>query len=428
LQALKLNYLNIFLFILLIAACQSKKRQYTVKPTKSIINPDSDLLEVNAVAYHINDSVTTCYLQIINENLIYKRPDTTVAFYSELKVSYKLFTEQNSRKIIDSGSYSILDRANENVEIKDLVSKFNLKTKTNANYYTEIFVFDLNKKTKYSKYLIINKLDKFNDQNFLITINNKIAFKNNFLPSDNVNIKFNNPGIYKVTVDCFFKDFPTALPPFSSKEPDPLKYKPDSTFSLNISSNTISISIPQYGFYHIKTATNTIEGLTLFSYDKTFPGVSNIDEMIECTRYLMSKSEFEECKSAKDKKAVIDKFWLDIGSGSNERAKQLLKRYYGRVKEANKYYTSYTQGWKTDRGMIYVIFGEPTNIYKSSSREIWVYGIESNPAALRFTFNRSKNPFTTNDYILERSQFFKDPWYNAVDYWRQGNVYINNAK
>lgn len=425
---MKKLFLKIVPFIFLVIACQTQKRQYTVKPTKSLINPDSDLLEVNAVAYHSNDSITTCYLQIINENLIYKRPDTTTAFYSELKVSYKLFLETNSRKILDSGSYVMMDRAGENVEMKNLTSKFLLKAKINLNYYIEILVFDVNKKTKYSKYLIVDKRTKLNDQNFLVTINDKIAFKNNFLPNDNVNLKFNNPTIFMVTVDCFFKVFATALPPFSLKEPDQLKYKPDSIFSLNVSADNFSVIIPQNGFYHIKTDINSNEGLTLYSYDKTFPGVSNSDEMINCTRYIMNKTEFENCKDAIDKKAAIDKFWIEIGGGSNERAKQLLKRYYGRVKEANKYYSSYTQGWKTDRGMIYIIFGEPTNIYKSSSREIWVYGLETNPSATRFTFNHTKNPFTSNDYILERSQFFKEPWYTAVDYWRQGNVYINNGK
>ena len=106
-----------FFIIFLVAAC-APKRQFVSKPTKSIVNPDSELLEVNAVAYHLNDSVTITYLEINNENLIYKRPDTSFAFYADLRVSYKLLPEPNSRKIIDSSSYHIIDRANEQVEIK----------------------------------------------------------------------------------------------------------------------------------------------------------------------------------------------------------------------------------------------------------------------------------------------------------------------
>lgn len=421
-----INKILLIFIIFLVAYCTTRK-QFVSKPTKSLINPDSELLEVNAIAYHTNDSVTTTFLEIKNENLIYKRPDTTFAFYADLKVSYKLLPEPNSRKIIDSSSYHIIDRANEAVEIRSLVSKFDLKARDNANYYLEIQVFDLNKKIKYTKGLNIYKKNGFSEQNFLITFNHAISFKTNFLKDELVVVKFSNHAITQINVNCFFKEFGPALPPFSTKTVDEFKYKPDSVFKMELSTNQFQLSMPRSGFLHITPTQNINDGLTLYTYDKTFPGVSNSDEMINCTRYLMSKDEFDSCKSVPDKKVAIDDFWITI-AGSKERAKELLKKYYGRVKEANKYYTSYTQGWKTDRGMIFIVFGSPTNIYKNSKGETWIYGVETSPNATRFIFNKTQNPFSDNDYILERSQFFKDPYYTAVDYWRQGRVYINNGK
>jgi GWxTD domain-containing protein len=416
------------LFLLAVSACHTNKRQYTIKPSKSLINPDSDLLEVNAVAYHINDSATSVFLEIMNENLIYRRTDTSNAFYAEMRVSYKLLQEQNSRKIIDSSSFTLVDRATgENVEIKSIRSQFDIKAKYGSNYFLDIQVLDFHKKTKYAKGINIYKLNNFSGQNFLVTTNGKVPFRNTFLAGDVLEIQTRNPNVSKVTVDCYFKQFPIALPPFSSKDQDDLKYKPDSVFVINLTSNSFQLTMPPHGFYHIKANPVSNEGMSLLTFDKTFPGVSDSEEMIECTRYLMNKTEFEECKSAVNKKEAIDKFWIGIG-GSNERAKELLKRYYGRVKEANKYYTSYTQGWKTDRGMIFVVFGPPTNIYKNGKSEVWVYGVETNTNAVRFVFNKTQNPFSDNDYILERSQFHKDPWYNAVDYWRQGHVYIDNGR
>ncbi|MEO6301685.1 MAG: GWxTD domain-containing protein [Bacteroidia bacterium] len=417
----------ILVFIVFLVAYCTSKRTFVSKPTKSLVNPDSELLEVNAVAYHINDSVTATFLEIVNENLIYKRPDTSFAFYADLRISYKLLPEPNSRKIIDSSSYRVIDRADEKVEIRSLISRFNLKAKNNANYYLDVQIYDLNKKIKYNKGINIYKKNSFSDQNFLVMFNNAVAFKTHFLRDENVLVKFSNPAINQITVNCFFKEFGPALPPFSTKTPDEFKYKPDSVFKMDLSTNQFMLAMPRYGFLHITPNGNESEGLTLYTYDKTFPGVSNSDEMINCTRYLMSRDEFDSCKTAGDKKSAIDKFWITI-AGSNERAKELLKRYYGRVKEANKYYTSYTQGWKSDRGMIFIVFGPPTNTYKNSKGETWVYGVETNPNSLRFTFNKTQNPFSDNDYILERSQFFKDPYYTAVDYWRQGHVYINNAR
>ena len=417
----------LFLTAFVLFNCQSK-RQYTSKPTKSLVNPDSELLEANAVAYHVNDSVTTIYLEVKNENLLYKRPDTTKAFYAELRVSYRLLTEQNARKILDSGSYVLTDRSGaEYVNIKSLYSQFKLKAFSGNSYYLEIEIFDWNRRTKYSHGINIYKQNAFSDQNFLVTLRDTVAFKNNFLANDQVIVRFTNPAVSQVTVDCFFREFGPAPPPFSTKAPDELKYKPDSVFVMQLSTNQFMLTMPEKGFYHVKTDPKSYIGLTLYTYDKTFPGVSNSDEMINCTRYLMSKEEFETCKDAADKKNCIDNFWLTLG-GSNERAKELLKRYYGRVKEANKNYTSYTQGWKNDRGMIFIVFGPPANVYKSKKDEIWVYGNEANPNSLRLIFNKTENPFTDNDFIMERSQFYKDSWYTAVEYWRQGLIYLDNRR
>jgi GWxTD domain-containing protein len=412
---------------LVLSTCQTN-RQYTSKPTKSLINPDSDLLEANAVAYHLTDSTTGIFLEIKNENLLYKRPDTTKVFYAEIRISYKLLSEQNSRKILDSGAYYLRDRAGgENVKMKSLYSQFRLKAFMPNNYYLEIEIFDLNRKTKYIQGLNIYKQNKFSDQNFLVTMRDTVVFKNNFLKDDKVVVRFSNPSITQVTVDCFFKDFGPALPPFSLKPPDVLKYKPDSVFVLSLNRNQFMLVMPEKGFYHIKANPGSYEGISLYTYDKTFPGVSNSDEMINCTRYLMSREEFENCKGSADKKNCIDQFWLALG-GSNERARELLKKYYGRVKEANKNYSSYTQGWKSDRGMIFIVFGPPTNIYKSRKDEVWVYGNEADPNTLRVIYNKTPNPFTDNDYVMERSQFYKDNWYTAVEYWRQGLIYLDKRK
>ncbi|MGZ4044314.1 MAG: GWxTD domain-containing protein [Bacteroidia bacterium] len=414
-------------YLLVLTCCQTSKKQYTSKPSRSVVNPDSDLLEVNGVAYHINDSVTTVFLEIVNENLIYRRPDTTSAFYSELKVHYRLLPEPNSRKVSDSSSFVLLDRAGENVEKKSIHSRFNLKARYGNNYYLEIQVLDVNKKIKYTKGINIYKQNNFSMQNYLVTYKGEVAFKNHFLKDDELEVNTMNPSITKVAVDCFTRDFPIALPPFSLREPDEFKYKSDSTFILHLTGNRFKFTVPEKGFYHIRANALSNEGLTLYTFDKTFPGVSDSKEMIEATRYLMNKQEFEECMAATDKKDCIDNFWINVG-GSNERAKELLKKFYGRVKEANKYYTSYTQGWKTDRGMIFVVFGPPTNSYINSKGEVWVYGAETNMNAIRFTFNKTNNPFSDNDLILQRSQFFKDPWYSAVDYWRQGHVYLDPGR
>ena len=53
-------------FFVLLCACVSKQNRYTVKPTKSISNPDNELLEVNAVVYNDTENSSVFYLCIYN--------------------------------------------------------------------------------------------------------------------------------------------------------------------------------------------------------------------------------------------------------------------------------------------------------------------------------------------------------------------------
>jgi GWxTD domain-containing protein len=417
----------LIVLVLTLVTCVSKN-QYSSKPAKSIVNPDSDLLEVNTIAYHANDSVTRIHIEIRNENVLYKRPDTSSAFYAQLRVSYQLMYEHNSRKILDSSTFYLFDQAaGEFVKLKSLYASFELDARMKNAYYLDVHVFDMNHRVKYNKGLNIYKMDKLSEQNFLVIKNDTIAFHNGFFKNDELKITYSDPTTERMYVECFLKGFGPALPPFSTRIPDGLKYKPDSVFWLEKTNSAFRIKMPPAGFYHIKSDTSSLAGLTLRTVDENFPGVGSAAEMITCARYIMSKEEYENCRSSEDKKAAIDRFWLGIG-GSNERARELMKRYYGRVKEANKYYTSYTQGWKTDRGMIFVVFGQPTNIYRSKKDEVWVYGNEANPATLRFVFNKTQNPFSDNDYVMERSQLYKDSWHSAVDYWRQGRVYTEDRR
>ena len=76
--------------------------------------------------------------------------------------------------------------------------------------------------------------------------------------------------------------------------------------------------------------------------------------------------------------------------------------------------------------MVYLIYGAPNVIYRTSNSEVWTYGEENNINSLNYTFTKVNNPFTENDFILERSSSYKQSWYVAVDIWRQGRVYLQD--
>ncbi len=106
---------------------------------------------------------------------------------------------------------------------------------------------------------------------------------------------------------------------------------------------------------------------------------NDFDKMI----YVMSdkdKDKFEELNTLNDKRKFLFEFWKAKDINPNTQVLESKITYFKRVSEANKSYKeAYTEGWKTDRGRIYIIYGQPDDVEKypfesqSKSYEIWKY-------------------------------------------------------
>ena len=406
-----------------VCACIPQKVNQT--SSDRLYKKDNNELNAKYVVYHINDSVSQLFYDISNETVVYKKTDTSSYFYSDLKIVLQISLEDNMAVANDTASVMIKDRQS-NVDVKQLRGSLFFRLKSGLNYYIDVTTYDINKKTKYTSSVFADKTSKSVRQNFLATnSSNAICFSPYFKPQETVYIASRRVTEHTFTVDYFKSKFKLAIPPFSADPRERFSYKPDSTFAVTLNENKIELIMPSNGFYHLKTNDVTKEGVTFFVYEPLYPKIKNAEQMILATRYIMAKKEFDNCMKAVDKKTAIDNFWLELG-GSSERAKELIKKYYGRVQESNKLFTSYQEGWKTDRGMIYIVFGAPNKVSKRKNGEMWTYGDVGNPNATFFQFIKVINPFTDNDYVLDRNETFKMPWYQAVDMWRQGRVYLDN--
>lgn len=404
--------------------CTSQKVNQS--STDRLYKKENNELSAKYLVYHINDSTSKLFYEISNEAIIYKKTDTSNFFYSHVKLVVKVSPEDDLSIVTDTASVIIRDRQTTDAVVKSLKGEFLFRLKKGSNYYLNINVIDLHKKTLYNHSEYSNKSSVESRQNFLITNSrNEVLFSSYYKPDDVVYVQSlrNREKLYEV--DFFKANFKLAIPPFSTEPMQHFSYKPDSVFSVYEKNGVIELPLPQKGFFHLKTNNSTKDGVTFYVYETSYPKIKNTEQMILCTRYIMAKKEFDNCITAGDQKSAIDKFWLDI-SGSNERAKELIRKYYGRVQEANKLFTSFQEGWKTDRGMIYIIFGAPNKVTKRKNGEIWTYGEVGNPNSIVFGFNKIINPFTDNDFFLERSEAYKAPWYEAVDMWRQGRIYLDN--
>jgi GWxTD domain-containing protein len=215
------------------------------------------------------------------------------------------------------------------------------------------------------------------------------------------------PPFERATVFYYDEDFPGASPPFTeSQTPVRSSFKPDSVFQV---SSTFQLN--KKGLYLIQTDTASSKGFAI-RIETDYPKFTKLESLVDPVMYITTKAELDRLRSAQGDKKAFDKVILSI-VGNTERAKIFMRNYFRRVESANRFFTSYKEGWKTDRGMLYIIFGQPSFVYKFSDRELWEY--KTVDGKITFTFVHSPTLFDPDNYVLIRKRNYRDSWLQAVD-------------
>lgn len=408
---------------LTVHSCGSK-RGFQAHNINYVYNTKDLALRPNFKVFHVNDSLTKVYYRVNSNNLLYMREGEGQPYKASFSLHYSLVPSFEMVNILDSGQFTFVDRENAPPK-KAIIGSFEVKTNANAPEETvlRILMTDKNRQVNFENFLRLKKSETISSQKFLMkdTLGN-ILFKNH-IPS---NIPFiidrgSIPAL-KYFVSFYKRDFPLALPPYSSNAPESFELDPDTSFFVDADSK---ITLPENGFYHFRIDTSSWDGFTVYSFYNEFPFIAKKEHLGPPLRYLTTKREFEKIavsSNANSQKKTVDEFWLDR-AGSMERSKILINAFYSRIQEANIYFSSYLEGWKTDRGIIYVVYGPPDKVYRSTSGEAWVYGEESSSLSYYFNFLKVSNPFSDNDFSLSRSSTYRYGWGQAIESWRNGRVY-----
>jgi GWxTD domain-containing protein len=372
---------------------------------------------------HVNDSVSLLYYKIDESELLYERRTLSDSFSAGVKIHCSVTLNYESPIIIDSTSSVLNFRSFINIKKEFATGSVPLKLNRGGKYLVSISTNDLFSKRYNISYIEANKTDFLGKQNFLVLhhSDNSVLFSPWLDTASQVSIQYVQP-VNKLCVSFYQNRFPTAAPPFTSVLYYLLWLKSDSDFSINKVNGVFDLNLKSKGLYHITIDSNQSEGLTLFHYDDNYPGITKAYQMVTPLQYILSNDEFEKIKQSTNPKKEVDNFWLNVSWGNKERAKEIIRSYYTRVQDANNYFSSYEEGWKTDRGMMYLVLGPPKTIYRSSDNEVWTYGEERN-YMISFTFIKLDNPFCDNDYSLQRAETYRNLWFDAVDLWRQGKIY-----
>ncbi|MDP4115515.1 MAG: GWxTD domain-containing protein [Bacteroidota bacterium] len=110
--------------------------------------------------------------------------------------------------------------------------------------------------------------------------------------------------------------------------------------------------------------------------------IKDLDKAIAQLVYIATDKEMKAFKDAanKDEKLKLYlEFWKKKDPVPSTEENEVFDEYYRRINYANEHFTTYMEGWRSDRGMVSIIMGLPNNIdrhpfeYDSKPYEIWEY-------------------------------------------------------
>ncbi len=416
-----LSACKILLIALILSSCSTGSK-LSNQNLSYIYNPELDELHPQFKVVNVKDSVSRLFFKIDATELLYTKKQGDTDFSANFTVSYQVIPAFEAREVLDSGSFVFEDRV-EKPGSKDIISYLDFDSPYNGTYLVKAAVTDLNRNQIAKSFIEVDNSTINSRNNFYLKKKDAdYPLFNLFLDENDYALYHKNKNVKTFMVRYYRINYPLAPPPFAIVNPKPFEFNADSLFTLQAGE---TVKLRSEGIYHFQVDSSDYEGFTLFKFDDKFPNVKNARAMLEPLRYITTKQEYTDIENNKNLKAGVEDFWLDA-SETNDRGRELIQKYYSRVEQSNKLFTSYMQGWKTDRGLIYMIFGPPNVLYKSSEGETWVYGEENNIMSLNFSFSRLINPFCDNDYVMNRSTIYKSSWFRAVDSWRKGRVYTDN--
>jgi GWxTD domain-containing protein len=416
-----LSLLLILSITISIISCHTNPNSVTHQNVSTQYQPEEKLLRAKYCLYNVTDSLTRLYFSVNSTDLLYTKNQEDERFSAHIMLSYIVHPIEYAKAVADSGHVVMSDVGTPG-QSKLLASSVDMDVLQTGKYFIEVTFRDLNKMTISYELLYLDHTGKDARNNFLISEpqTETPLFKSYIDSSEEFSIRYYHPEIKKLFVKYYKNRSGPALPPYSYDRRTNV-YFPDSTYWMDFTPTSV-FKLKKEGWYTFNTDTASTNGIMIARFNDGFPKITLARQMVYPLRYLTMHDEYVAMDTATNIKKAVDKFWLN-NTGSEERARIVIRDFYNRVEITNDLFSTQIEGWKTDRGMIYLAFGPPQNVYRSPYSETWIYGNTVGPGSLTLVFDHKDDAFTDQEFVLARNEDYKVNWITAVDSWRQGHVY-----
>jgi len=412
------RYFFVCVALLFLSSCYTSNEvtkydyAYLYDENQEIINPKYKI-------FHHSEDSSTLYYELNSGDILYERIFGDSAKAANIKMKYTLYSDRDLTVVIDSGSQNLANYGS-NGQKRLLQNAVRFKFNERKLAWLSVNFRDANKDFNVINVIEVDKQKNTNEQYFNYLKGEQILFNQRSVSND---ISIQKSPLVETAIfvmEQSNKDFNMTPPPFAQQMNYELRVPADSIYSFSFENNVFQFSNPgAYNRFHAVGDSALYN--PIFYFGDKFPQLSQITEFIDPIRYISTSTEYKNLKAAVNPKKGLDAFWLKLGK-NEQNSKELLKEYYHRIEIANQFFTSYKEGWKTDRGIIYVIYGAPNTIRKNADKEVWLYGEENNVLSVQFRFYQPQNSNISNHYEMVRNSDYKNNWYRQVDLWRQGKI------
>ncbi len=407
------------------AAVDLKDLSYLYNPTKSSIKPRYSV-------FNETDASSILSVKFFASDLFFSEANPRGIPIAQILITVKLYNITNGRILADT-AYLDADIVKEESR-QEYVYKLPLNVEHGSVYMAEIKLLDKLRTEVIQSFVPFNTVSYDNRYYFIARGN----FKKNELFNPVLRINEYVNLLYPVKpIDSLFISYYKPLkevpyPPAILLPEKTIDYPADTIIALAYS-DTLPIMFPSEGIYFCSVNRKSEEGYTFFNFGEAFPSMTKPDVMIEPLAYLVSEEEMDAMRSSPRPKLALDEFWVKCG-GNIDKSRELIRIYYTRILYSNYYFTSFKEGWRTERGMIYTIYGPPDKVYKNSEGERWGYRkpvlkslwggrYRLKEEYLYFNFKVRQNKYSENDFYLSRSETLVTYWDKAIASWRKGLVF-----
>lgn len=384
----------------------------------SIYNPVETVFHPMVKAYCETDTSAIVFFKLSLDELKMSARNKLDSVYS-LTIKYAL-RDVETFQIIDSAITIFKIDLGMNEDFFESYFRINPKS---GNHYKMIIGFVGEKNNAGSRLILdYDNTENYSENIFLLErfSHKKEICYSNFVDSiKTYSVHSKKYDDAEINIEFYKSSNDIIVPPYYNLKNTDEIILPDSIFTYRMGD---SIKFINRGYYIIKPPSQDVGAMCLLNFGDSYPNILKLSDMLDPIQLISTNKDYRATMASDNLKIAIDTYWLSL-SNSQKFAREQIRVFYNRVALANRYFSDYRQGWKTDRGMLYVVLGPPTIVNISANAEEWFYGENPDVAGVLFRFEKRPSNFSGYEYFLIRDELYQTVWAQAINTWRKGRVF-----